>query len=247
MTAYVDFASVYDRLTENADYDGIAAAIIGLLKERGIESGLVLDVACGTGQLLTRLIRGGYDLIGVDGSVEMLGKAQEKLIAAGQKALLLCQEMTALDLYGTVRAALCTLDSLNHLPDTKSLKRTFERLKLFVEPDGVLIFDVNTPYKHKKILADNTFVYDYDDLFCVWQNSTDDALKTEITLDVFVQEKKGCFKRFTEEFSERAFSDDELFLALEQSSFEILGLFDGYTGRPLCGTSQRAVYFAKRR
>ncbi len=246
MKAYGDFASVYDRLTLNVDYDEIAAAIVGMLKEQGVDAGLVLDLACGTGSLIRRLTLAGYELIGADGSSEMLVCARRKLEDAGQKALLLCQEMTGLDLYGTVKAAVCTLDGLNHLPDTDSLRRTLERLRLFIEPDGIFIFDVNTPYKHREVLKDNTFVYDLDDLFCVWQNATGDSLKTRMTLDVFVKEKGGRFLRFTEEFSERAFSDEEIAAALERSGFQILGLFDGYSGRPLCETSQRAVYLTKR-
>lgn len=48
---------------------------------------------------------------------------------------------------------------------------------------------MNTPYKHREILGQNTFVYDLGDLYCVWQNATDDTLLTEITLDFFVREK----------------------------------------------------------
>ena len=84
--------------------------------------------------------------------------------------LFLHQDMRQLDLYGTVSGAVCTLDSLNHILHTGELSEIFRLLHLFVEPEGLLIFDANTPYKHREILADNDFVYEEPEFTCVWRN-----------------------------------------------------------------------------
>ena len=81
----------------------------------GHQPGLTLDLACGTGSLTLELYRRGVDIYGVDGSVEMLSEARMKCAEAGADILFLCQKMQSLDLYGTVKTAVCTLDSLNHL------------------------------------------------------------------------------------------------------------------------------------
>lgn len=117
------------------------------------------------------LSKRGYEMIGVDASPDMLCAAQEKCAQAGAEVLFLCQPMEALDLYGTVNAAVCTLDSLNHITDPDTLREVLRRVSLFLEPGGLFVFDVNTPYKHREVLGNHTFVYDLEGLYCVWQNA----------------------------------------------------------------------------
>ena len=59
-------------------------------------------------------------------------------------------------------AFVCTLDSLNHIEDREQLLLALSRVSLFLEPDGVFVFDMNTLYKHERILADNAFVYEQE-------------------------------------------------------------------------------------
>lgn len=161
--------------------------------------------------------------------------------------MFLCQRMQELDLYGTVDAAVCSLDSINHLTDEKDVKRTFERLRLFVAPGGVFIFDVNTVYKHKNVLGDNAFVYEYPDVFCVWQNSFNEQDNTvDIALDFF----ENCgetYKRRSENFSERAYEIDFLKSLLDTAGFDTEFVFDDMSREPLRADSQRAVIAARRR
>lgn len=247
---YAEFASVYDRLTDNVDYDEMGDRIVSILTNHGISSGLILDLACGTGSLLLKLFSKGmkYELIGVDASAEMLSEAYAKLFQSGYGTLLLCQSMEALDLYGTVAAAFCTLDSINHLDSLAKVKKTFARISLFIEPGGLFLFDVNTPYKHKEVLKDNTFVYDLGDIYCVWQNSTDEnTLKTDISLDVFTEKKDGLFRRFSESFSECAYNDELLTVMLDDCGFDVIERYDGYTDKAPDEKTQRMLYVTMRR
>ena len=70
------------------------------------------------------------------------------------------------------------------------LTKTFDRVGLFMDDDGLLFLYVNTVYKHKNVLADNTFVYENDSVFCVWQNTPEDDNKVKIDLDFFVGRKR---------------------------------------------------------
>ena len=163
--AYQAFASYYDRLIGNeVDYRARARYFDALIRRYADtpEQNLLLDLACGTGSLSVELSAIGYDVIGVDASAEMLAEAAAK---GRGKILFLCQAFDTLDLYGTVGAVVCALDSLNHITDAAALEAAFARVALFTAPGGVFVFDVNTPYKHREILADNTFVYDLGDLF----------------------------------------------------------------------------------
>ena len=247
MSSYSFFAKYYDELTQNVEYSRRADYFSALLLSCGFESGTVLDLACGTGSLTVELAKHGYDMIGVDASGDMLCRAQNKAFESGVSPMFLCQRMQELDLYGTVDAAVCSLDSINHLTDEKDVKRTFERLRLFVAPGGVFIFDVNTVYKHRNVLGDNAFVYEYPDVFCVWQNSFNGQDNTvDIALDFF----ENCgetYKRRSENFSERAYEIDFLKSLLDKAGFDTEFVFDDMSREPLRADSQRAVIAARRR
>lgn len=247
MSSYSFFAKYYDELTQNVEYSRRADYFSALLLSCGIEFGTVLDLACGTGSLTVELAKRGYDMIGVDASGDMLCRAQNKAFESGVSPMFLCQRMQELDLYGTVDAAVCSLDSINHLTDEEDVRRTFERLRLFVAPGGVFIFDVNTVYKHKNVLGDNVFVYEYPDVFCVWQNSFNGQDNTvDIELDFF--EKSGeTYKRRSENFSERAYEIDFLKSLLDKTGFDTEFVFDDMSREPLKEDSQRAVIAARRR
>ena len=55
MDEYTYFADFYDELTYNVDYKKRAEYILNILKHEEHKSGLVLDLACGTGSLTLEL------------------------------------------------------------------------------------------------------------------------------------------------------------------------------------------------
>lgn len=247
MSGYRFFASCYDNLTCNVDYGQMADFLHGSLSSQGITGGLLLDIACGTGTLSMEMAKRGYEVIGIDASPDMLSTAQTKAWQNETNILFLCQEMQNLDLYGTVDAAICSLDSLNHITDTNTLAKTLERIHLFLNPGGIFIFDVNTPYKHREILGDNAFVFECGELFTVWRNEYDpSAEKVSIQLDFF-REKGKLYERITESFEEKAYSDAALSALLSKTGFEILSRFDDYSHRLVTDATQRIVYLTKKR
>ena len=73
--SYTEFASLYDKLIkEDIDYKKAAAFIKNEITKK-IDN-IVLDLACGTGSLTNELSLSGYDMIGIDISVEMLDIAK---------------------------------------------------------------------------------------------------------------------------------------------------------------------------
>lgn len=244
--SYEAFAAGYDALTQNVDYDACAAFLCAALKRYGIDDGLVLDLACGTGTVTAALAAAGYTLIGADASADMLAVAQQKMQEKRLDALFLCQDMGALDLYGTVRAAVCTLDSLNHLPNRAAVEAALSRVSLFLEPGGVFVFDVNTPYKHREVLADNTFVYDTPAVYCVWQNTPLPGDAVEISLDFFFPTGKDAYRRAAETFTERAYAPAEWADMLQKAGLTILEMHDGYTDAPPREKSERVVYVTRK-
>lgn len=214
------FASVYDKFTRNAEPEKRSEYVLALLAKAGMTGGILLDLACGTGVMTERYLKAGFDVIGVDVSGDMLLLARERLKPYGQKALLLEQDMTALDLYGTVNCAVCSLDSINHLVEAMDVQTAFQKVSLFTEPGGVFVFDVNTLYKHRQILGNNTFVYEDDSDFLVWQNYLDEADDTvQMLLDIFSLKPDGTYERYSDEIVERAYGVEEIAGMLKNAGF----------------------------
>ena len=245
--SYDIFSEFYDRLTDNVEYEKRADYFCRLLSMCEINSGILLDLGCGTGSMSVKMAEKGFDVIGVDISIGMLGAAQQKMYESGQKILFLNQPMQDIDLYGTVDCAICVLDGINHLNNSDEVRQTFEKVSLFMNQGGAFAFDVNTIYKHKNVLADNSFIYDFDDLFCAWQNNyneTDNSV--DIALDFF-EEEDGVYYRSGENFSEQAYELDDIALWLEESGFEVIGIYDDLTTNPVKPDSERAVFLAKKK
>ena len=248
MASYGDFAYYYDMLTENVDYDKRCEYICGLLAENGVSEGILLDLACGTGTMSLMFAEKGYDVVGVDGSEEMLTQAQEKKMESGADIIFLCQKMEELDLFGTINAAVSTLDSINHVTNEDTVKEIFRRVSLFMEDKGIFVFDVNTPYKHREVLGDNTFIYDLDEVYCIWQNSTDENLVTTISLDLFEkdEEDEETYYRYSEEFSEKAYDLDDIRDWLQDCKFEVMAVYEEMTKDAVKADTQRAVFVARK-
>lgn len=246
--SYGVFSSVYDILTENVEYERIADKICSLLHENGVDGGLLLDHGCGTGTLSFLLEKKGYDVIGVDPSEDMLAVANEKKYDENSSAIFLCQSGEKLDLFGTIDCAVSVLDTINHITSIDKIKETFKKISLFMNMGGILIFDINTVFKHKEILSDNTFVYDMDEVYCVWQNSFDTENKrTDIDLDFFIKnEDDDLFERYSESFSEYAYNTEDILKTLTECGFEVLSLCDDYTDNDVNEQTQRITITAKK-
>ena len=163
-----------------------------------------LDLACGTGTMTLSCRRVRYD--GVDLSVKCSVWRVKAWRMRMLRVLLLNQYITSLDLYGTVGAAVCCLDSINYLTDDGDLCKCFEKVHLFLEPDGLFIFDVNTPRKFAEVYGGNAYVFEEEGRFTVWQNDfdTDSGICT-FALDSFTRQKDGrycvCRKRSGRSYS----------------------------------------------
>lgn len=247
MSGYTAFAQYYDALTGNVNYRDRASYFAALAQKHSGKKpgGLLLDLACGTGSLAVELAGLGYEVIGADASPDMLAVAAGK---AQGRILLLCQPMTALDLYGTVDYTVCALDSLNHLPDEEALGNTFAGVSLFTNPGGLFLFDVNTAYKHREVLADNAYVYEPEGLFCCWRNAYRPADGgVDIALDFFESLPGGGWRRSGERFSEQLFSQQQIERQLCENGMELLAVYAEDSFDAPGERTQRLVYVAGKR
>ena len=247
MAGYSVFARYYDQLTANIDYRKRAGYFNDIIRKfRDTDGGILLDLACGTGSISEEMARFGYDVIGVDNSDEMLGIALDKKFDSGLDIQYLCQDMRRLDMYGTIDVAICALDSINHLPSLEDVRKVFENVAFFSELGGLFIFDVNTAYKHRHILANNTFTYETDSVYCIWENTlVPETDEVKIDLEFFELEENGLYSRSSDSFSEKAYSEEDIERLLEECGFELLAKYGDDSFSPPEETSQRIVYAAR--
>ena len=244
---YGDFSNFYDRLTDDVGYQKRTEYLLELFSRFDRKPALLLDLACGTGGFSNCFAQKGVQVIGVDISPDMLCKARENSADLGLDVLYLCQDMTELDLFGTVDGAVCCLDSLNHLTDYEDLCAAVSKVSLFLEKDRLFIFDVNSVYKHREVLGNNTFVSDEEDIYLVWQNEYDEDEKTvDISLDFFEKSGEDCYNRTTEYITERAYTENELSAAIEAAGLEIVGVFGDMGVLPPSENEERLIYVTRK-
>lgn len=235
MDAYTSFAAVYDLFMDNIPYEEWSRYLISLLRERGVNDGLVLDLGCGTGSLTELLSDSGYDMIGVDNAEDMLEIAMEKKLESGRDILYLLQDMREFELYGTVAAVVSICDSMNYILEYEDLVQVFSLVNNYLDPNGVFIFDLNTEYKYRNILGESTIAENREESSFIWDNYFDEESRiNEYDLTLFIQEdgKTGeapLYRKYEETHYQRAYSMEEVKQALEEAGMVFEACYDAFT------------------
>lgn len=247
MESYEFLAGCYDALTVDVGYAKWADYLERHFARSPIPVRTVLDLACGTGSLTWLLAERGYEMIGVDRSGEMLAQAMDKARAVpGEAPMFLCQSMDKLDLYGTIDACVCCLDSVNYITRPKVLEKAFQRVCLFLMPGGTFLFDVNTPEKLRG-LDGQMFIDETDDTYCVWRAEYS-ARRRICTygMDIFRLTPDGLWDRGEEVHEEYAYEPDELEDMLRRAGFEHIKRYGDKKLRAPAAGEQRIFFTARK-
>lgn len=260
---YNVIASVYDRLNAEINYakwaDFVEAAFDKFLPKR---PELVLDLACGTGSMTRELALRGYDMIGADGSAEMLSVAADRAyinVGTEEEArlpiLYLHQDMRSFELYGTVGAVTCCLDSINYLTENADVETCFSLVHNYLDPNGLFLFDVNSPYKFENVYGDNAYILEDENgadgensVFCAWQNRYDRETRIcDFYLTLFSEDEDGDgrYIRQDETQRERMYKTDELEEMLRKTGFDVLGVYGDMSFGDVKSDTER-IYIAAR-
>ena len=258
---YGALAWIYDRLNAEIDYTAWADFIEACFDRYGkARPEIVLDLACGTGRMTTELASRGYDMIGIDGSDQMLSEAY--LRSEGKGILYLCQDMRTFELYGTVGGVTCCLDSLNYLRTNEDLVQAIRNVRLYLEPGGLFLFDMNTPYKFEHIYGNEAYILEEElppeeplpgeepgepvPIYCGWQNQYDPSTRLcDFWLSIFLAWEAGSYRRYDEHQIERCYSYEEIQKALTENGFELVGVYGGYEFEALTADTPRWYFVAR--
>ncbi|MBR5390517.1 MAG: class I SAM-dependent methyltransferase [Clostridia bacterium] len=245
MSQFSHLAACYDLLIEQSVYDNFCKRITALLCGAGICDGLLLELCCGTGSLTRLLSQQGYEMIGCDISPEMLNVAREKCADLSVPPVLICQPADELDLYGTVRGAVCCLDSVNYFTDLRELKRVFSRVSLFLEPGGLFLFDVKSRELFSRLCGTSS-IQETENYFCAWQYGFDASSGRGMhQVDIF-KKSSDKYRRFTEIHEQRCYSMETLKNALLDAGFSKCDVYEGFTAKRARQEAGRLLFAARK-
>ena len=212
MSSYEALAGAYDGLMQDALYRKRADYLQRQFRRSAIPVHTVLDLACGTGTIACMLAEQGYAVTATDGSAEMLTEAMRKAadLDLEQPPFFLHQSMPKLRLTEPVDAVVSTIDSLNYLTRPGDVQETFRRVGKYLRPGGLFIFDVNSPYKLRR-MDGQVYTDETEDSFCVWRTAFSEKTKVcTYWVDLFQRGRGDVWHRSCEEHRERAWEEAEL-------------------------------------
>ena len=242
MSSYDALAASYDELMADVEYRRRADALARQFRRSPIPVETVLDLACGTGTIACLLAARGYRVIAVDGSEEMLTQAARKAAALERPPLFLHQSMPGLRLGVPVDAAVSTVDALNYLTRRADLRETLRRVYRGLRPGGQFLFDVNTPYKLRR-MDGQVYLDETEDSYCVWRTFYAPGRKIcTYQVDLFQRNGDGTWDRAFEEHRERAWEREELEAYLAEAGFGSVTVTGDLTSRPPVPEEDRWIF-----
>lgn len=244
--SYKSFAQVYDLFMNDVPYRKWSVYLLGLLREYGIDDGLILELGCGTGSMTELLAAAGYDMIGVDNSEDMLEIAMDKRVASGHDILYLMQDMREFELYGTVRAVVSICDSMNYILKEEDLLQVFRLVNNYLDPKGYFIFDMNTIYKYEQI-GESTIAENREEASFIWDNYYDkDSCVNEYDLALFIPEgNHGLNRKYEEVHTQRAYPLGTVKRLLREAGMKFIAAYNESTHDPVKPDSERFYVIAR--
>jgi ubiquinone/menaquinone biosynthesis C-methylase UbiE len=238
MDCYKEFAHIYDELiNSDIDYKTWASNILGICSEFGIDRSTYLDLACGTGNLTIEIASKFKETWAVDLSCDMLCEAEKKIRDASIKAKFVCQDICELNLSDKFNLITCCLDSTNYILEEKNFKKYLFGVYNLLKDDSLFIFDINSYYKLTNVLGNNIYNYDSEDVVYIWENYLEDDI-VEMNITFFVKEGQ-VYRRFDEQHSERAYTEEYIESVIKEIGFEIIKKMDNYEDKAVSENTER--------
>jgi SAM-dependent methyltransferase len=113
-----------------------APAVLAILRDAGIDHGLVVDLGCGSGVLAAELLAHGYDVLGIDLSPEMIALAREQ----APRATFITGSLQETEIPPC--AAITAIGEALTYAGGESLRATFDRCARSLPTGGLFLFDL---------------------------------------------------------------------------------------------------------
>lgn len=245
---YSVFANYYDYLMEDVDYEAWVSRIVTQLKTYHPKARVLVDLACGTGNITNLLAKKGYLVTGIDLSEEMLMIAQDKAYEKNLRIQYIKQDMVRFATHKKADAITCICDGLNYLHTQEQLNHFFENASKQLNDEGLMVIDISSPYKYEHVLSKKTIAELDESVSFIWENHFDsDTQLLDFDIAFFVPEgSDGLYRRLLEHHTQKSHQFSELESAFK-STFELICHLDGETGEALKKDSERWLLVLRKR
>lgn len=181
---------------------------------------LVLDLCCGTGHLTRMLFERGYRVVGLDGSLQMLYYAQEK-VPGGRFAV---ADARAFRLTPRFHGIVSTFESMNHILTLEGLTRAFENAHAALAPQGSFVFDLNMEEAYRTEWGKSSIIVEPDNV-CIIRGGYDDRERMGRT-DITMFRQKATWQRADVTIFQRCYTGEEVTAALQRAGLHDIRAFD---------------------
>jgi len=200
----------------------MAGQMTSVLARLGAQPRTLLDIACGEGAFAASMAKAGLAVTALDLSEEMLARARGRAAAEGVAVKFLRADMRSFALGDRFDLVTCWYDSLNYLTASEDLGAAFAAARRALAPEGIFIFDMNTPAGLAAIARSRPveIVQNRPDAFELHVNTYDPDRNIATKRIGGLAKRAGSWTAVEEEHSERAYSLAEIRPLLAASGLE---------------------------
>jgi SAM-dependent methyltransferase len=221
-----------------------APGLLKLLRDRGVSSGRVIDLGCGSGIWAEQLLREGYEVLGIEISPAMIALARQH----APRAEFRCESFLRSKL-PPCDAVTSISECVNYLFDRQrdpiaALTSLFRRIHQALRPGGVLVFDFLEPAMLRR--KDPPRRFREGDDWAVLVEIEADENRQQITRHITSFRQVGkLFRRDRESHRVQLLDGNKLAAQLRSIGFQVSRL-QGY-GEMKFAAGQTALLAVKRR
>ncbi len=218
-----EFAEIYDVFMKHVDYDGWYKFLKNYMKKTGD----VLDLGCGTGQFIYRLLKDGYSVTGVDISETMLKVAESKIKTEKLKNntyKLVKEDISKYIHSEKVDYIICNFDTVNYLKNEKEFVKFVEKSSKNLKKDGYLIFDAVTEDIFDEIFENDIFLDEEPEYTSIWRHEQLGKNRHFVEIDLFIRQDRNdnLFRKYNEQQYKYVYDPEWIIEIVRKNGFEII-------------------------
>jgi len=218
MKEYSHFAPVYDGW-----FEFISDVMIQYCKNPKS----VLEIGCGTGKFGAKFSSAGYEIIGLDFSLDMLRVAKTRTY---KNFRTFCGNMQNFSLSKKMDFIFSVHDTMNYNLTREEFTKTLNSVKNSMHKDSIFMFDVTTEYNIIKNFQNSKSLYSTHETKILWDNYYD---KSEKKIYSYLEFKNLKTKKKSKETHiQKIYSQEEIENLLLDAGFIILDKFGDHSFDP---------------
>jgi 2-polyprenyl-3-methyl-5-hydroxy-6-metoxy-1,4-benzoquinol methylase len=229
----------------HVNYGRWAEYLLDLFSNADIPVKRVLDLACGTGNLLLKLTELDFEVAGFDSSEDMIKIAHEKAQKRGMRIPIWRGTMQSFEVKRPFHACICTYDSINYCMHLDACHAVMSHTAEALYPGGVFIFDICTERNSSNFFRN---YYEKDKINNHHYIRQSFYLKRQrVQVNEFIISSDLHSKALVRELhQQKIYRIDEIMNIIPMNRFKVVGIYDGFTNRPGTEKSDRVHFVLKR-